>query len=71
MSHHNALVVLDDQMPLERALTKMKKGLLTTGVFKDMKRREFHESPSLKKRRKQTAARKRVRKNAQKLARAG
>jgi small subunit ribosomal protein S21 len=69
-SHHNALIVIDDQMPLERAITTLKKGMLKDGIFKEMKRREFYEKPSIKKRRKQTAARKRVRKSAQKVARA-
>jgi small subunit ribosomal protein S21 len=67
---HNALVILDDSTPLERALATLKKNLLKDGIFKEMQKRAYHEKPSIKKRRKQTAARKRVRKNAQKWARA-
>jgi small subunit ribosomal protein S21 len=69
-SHQNALIVVDDQMPLERALVTLKKGMLKNGIFREMQKHAYHEKPSVKKRRKQTAARKRVRKNAQKLARA-
>jgi small subunit ribosomal protein S21 len=69
MSHQNALITLNDTMPLERALTTLKKNLLKDGIFKEMQKRAFYEKPSIKKRRKQIAARKRVRKNAQKVAR--
>jgi hypothetical protein len=44
--------------------------MLKGGIFREMQKRAYHEKPSIKKRRKQIAARKRVRKNAQKVARA-
>jgi small subunit ribosomal protein S21 len=37
---------------------------LKAGLFKEMKKRTFHEKPSLKKRRKQTEARKKAAKRA-------
>ena len=47
-------------MPLERALVTLKKQLLKGGVFKEMKRRAFYEKPSVKRKRKQTEARKKL-----------
>jgi small subunit ribosomal protein S21 len=70
MSHHNALIVIDDTMPVERALATLKKNLLKDGLFKEMQKRAFYEKPSIKKRRKQTAARKKIRTHELKKARA-
>jgi small subunit ribosomal protein S21 len=41
---------------------KFTRACLKAGVFKEMKRRTFHEKPSLKKKRKKIEARKRERK---------
>jgi small subunit ribosomal protein S21 len=54
--------VFDNQ--IEAALKSFKKMLLKDGIFQEMKRREFYEKPSVKRKRKQAQARKRRRKAA-------
>ena len=48
--------VVDNQ--IESALKALKKQRVKEGLFKDMKRREYYEKPSVKRKRKQAAARK-------------
>jgi small subunit ribosomal protein S21 len=48
--------VVDNQ--IESALKALKKQMVKEGLFKDMKRREYYEKPSVKRKRKQAAARK-------------
>lgn len=52
--------VVDNQ--IESALKALKKQMLKEGLFKDMKRREYYEKPSVKRKRKQAEARKKRRK---------
>ena len=52
--------VRDNQ--IEPALKALKKLMLKTGLFQEMKRREHYEKPSVKRKRKQAQARKRLRK---------
>ena len=47
---------------IEPALKALKKHMLKEGLFREMKRRAFYEKPSVKRKRKQTQARKRQRK---------
>jgi small subunit ribosomal protein S21 len=54
---------------IEPALKALKKHMLKEGIFQEMKRRAFYEKPSVKRKRKQAHARKRLRK-ALKRARA-
>jgi ribosomal protein S21 len=54
---HNALVVLDDRTPLDRALTKLKRELAMTGTTAELKRRAHYVKPSLARRMKSTRAR--------------
>lgn len=49
---------------VERALRALKREMQREGVFKDMRKKEFHEKPGEKRRRKSDEARKRARKNA-------
>lgn len=65
----NAHVVLDDRLPLEAALTALKKEMLKRGTFKDMRRHDQHIKPSQMKRMKSEAARKKIRKGAAARAR--
>lgn len=51
--------VLDNQ--IESALKALKKQMLKDGTFQEMKRRMAYEKPSVKRKRKQVAARKRRR----------
>jgi small subunit ribosomal protein S21 len=52
--------VRDNQ--IEPALTALKKLMLKHGLFQEMKRREHYEKPSVKRKRKQALARKKLRK---------
>ena len=54
---------------IDLALKALKKHMLKEGIFQEMKRRAFYEKPSVKRKRKQAHARKRLRK-ALKRARA-
>jgi ribosomal protein S21 len=53
----NVIVVIDDRMPLERGLVKLKKALAMNGTFAAMKRHEHYVKPSLARRRKSLRAR--------------
>jgi small subunit ribosomal protein S21 len=57
MSH---VTVFDNQ--IEPALKQLKKQMLKDGLFTEMKRRAFYEKPSVKRKRKALAARKKRRK---------
>ena len=52
--------VRDNQ--IEPALKALKKLMLKNGLFQEMKQREHYEKPSVKRKRKQTLARKKLRK---------
>ena len=52
--------VRDNQ--IEPALKALKKLMLKTGLFQEMKRREHYEKPSVKRKRKQARARTKLRK---------
>ena len=54
------LEVRDNQ--IESALKALKKLMVKTGLFQEMKRREHYEKPSVKRKRKQAQARKKCRK---------
>jgi small subunit ribosomal protein S21 len=47
---------------VEKALKIMKRNLSRDGLFREMRNRKFYEKPSVKKKRKQAAARKNKRK---------
>jgi small subunit ribosomal protein S21 len=47
---------------IEPALKALKKLMLKEGLFQEMKRREHYEKPSVKRKRKQALARKKLRK---------
>ena len=57
--------VVDNQ--IESALKALKKQMVKEGLFKDMKRREYYEKPSVKRKRKQAEARKKRRKAMKRL----
>jgi small subunit ribosomal protein S21 len=58
--------VFDNQ--IEAALKALKKEMLKGGIFKEMKRREYYEKPSVKRKRKQAEARRKRRKAARRSA---
>jgi small subunit ribosomal protein S21 len=47
---------------VEKALKVLKRQLIRDGLFRELRSRRFHEKPSVKKKRKQAAARKNRRK---------
>ena len=56
----------DTREGLERALRKFSVKMTKEGIMKELKRREYFQSPSLKKRNKKSEARKRFMKNQKK-----
>ena len=52
-------VVLDENDRLDWALKQVRRKLIRSGLFKDMKKRRFYEKPSEAKKRKAAAARRR------------
>ena len=61
------VTVFDNQ--IEAALKTLKKQMLKAGLFQEMKRRVAYEKPSVKRKRKQTAARKKRRKAMRRMER--
>ncbi len=55
-----AVVVVKEDESFEKALKRFKKLCEKEGIITEMKRREFYEKPSVKRKRKQRAARKRL-----------
>ncbi|MDA8419235.1 MAG: 30S ribosomal protein S21 [Desulfobacteraceae bacterium] len=56
------MIEVDVRGDIEIAIRQLKKKLQLDGMKKELKRREFYEKPSDKKRRKQAEARRKVRK---------
>ncbi|MBK3333219.1 30S ribosomal protein S21 [Persephonella atlantica] len=55
-----AVVKIQEGESFEKALKRFKKICEKEGIITEMKRREFYEKPSVKRKRKQRAARKRL-----------
>jgi small subunit ribosomal protein S21 len=56
-----------DTEPFESAIKRFKKQVEKAGVLSEVRKREFYEKPSVKKKRKAIAARKRAVKRMQKV----
>ena len=54
---------------IEYAIRQLKKKLQMDGIKKELKRREFYEKPSIKRRRKQAEAKRKLRKLMSRMAR--
>ena len=54
-------VTLDETERLESVLKKFRRQITKAGLFQDMKRKRFYESPAVQRRRKSQAARRRNR----------
>ena len=61
------IIVVDNQ--IEPALKALKKQMLKDGLFQEMKRRVGYDKPSVKRKRKQAAARKKRRKAMRRMER--
>ena len=57
-------VVVKDGEPLEKALKRFKKKVEAAGILKDVRKREHHIKPSVRRKEKQLAAEKRRRRSA-------
>ncbi len=55
-----AVVHVKEDEPFEKALKRFKKIIEKEGILTEYKRREYYEKPSVKRKRKQRAARKRL-----------
>ncbi len=55
-----ASVIVGDNESFEKVLKRFKKVIEKEGILTELKRREFYEKPSQKKKRKERAARKRL-----------
>lgn len=56
------MIEVDVRGDLEFAIRQLKKKLQIDGIKRELKRREYYEKPSVKKRRKQAEARRKLRK---------
>ena len=61
------VTVVDNQ--IEAALKTLKKQMLKAGLFQEMKRRVAYDKPSVKRKRKQAAARKKPRRPMRRMER--
>ena len=61
-SRHCAMKIVVSDNQVDKALRVLKKKLIKEGLLKEMKKREYYEKPSVKRKRKQKESRKRLRK---------
>jgi len=62
-----SVVYLDENESIDSALKKFKKVIEREGILTELKKREFYEKPSVKRKKKAMAARKRLMKKLKKL----
>ncbi len=62
-----SVVYLDENDTIDTALKKFKKVIEREGILTELKKREFYEKPSVKRKKKAMAARKRLMKKLKKL----
>jgi small subunit ribosomal protein S21 len=56
-----AIIQVEEGEPIDRALKRFKKECQKAGIQAEVRRREFHEKPSVKRKRKEEAARRKLR----------
>jgi len=64
-------IYVNENEPIDIALKKFKKVCEREGILTELKKREFYEKPSIKRKKKAIAARKRLLKKLKKLAMRG
>jgi len=64
-----SLVTVDQDEPIDKALRRFKKECQKAGILAELRRREFYEKPSVRKKRKIEAARRKARRKLLKLQR--
>lgn len=62
-----ATVYVDNEEPIEKTLKRFKKECQKSGILVEVRRREFYEKPSVKKKREVEAARRKQRRRMLKL----
>lgn len=60
-------ITVDKNEPIERALRRFKKSCQNSGILADMKRKEYYEKPSVRKKKKIEAARRKLRRRLSKI----
>ena len=63
------IVTVEDNEPIERALKRFKKECQKSGIQSELRRREYYEKPSVKRKRKIEAARRKARRRMLKVKR--
>jgi len=63
------IVTVEENEPIERALKRFKKECQKSGIQAELRRREYYEKPSVKRKRKIEAARRKARRRMMKLKR--
>ncbi len=64
-----AHVVIEDNEPIDHALRRFKRELQRAGIPQELKRREFYEKPSERRKRKIEAAKRKMRRRVMKFRR--
>jgi len=63
------IVKVKDNEPFEVAMKRFKKQVEKAGILTELRRREYFDKPSIRKKKKQAAARKRALKKLKRMAR--
>ncbi|MCL5271419.1 MAG: 30S ribosomal protein S21 [bacterium] len=64
-----SLVIVEDHEPIDKALRRFKKECQKVGILAEVRKREYYEKPSVKRKRKMEAARRKQRRRMLKLQR--
>ena len=64
-----AIVQVDENEPIDKALRRFKKECQKSGILPELRRREYYEKPSVRRKRKIEAARRKQRRKMLKLQR--
>lgn len=64
-----AVVIVDQNEPIDRVLKRFKKECQKAGILSELRRREHYEKPSVRRRRKIEAARRKARRREMKQRR--
>ena len=62
-------ILVEEDEPIEKALRRFKKECQKSGILSELRRREFYEKPSVRKKRKLEAAKRKQRRKMLKLQR--
>ena len=62
-------IIVEDEEAIDRALKRFKKECQKAGILSEVRRREFHEKPSVRRKRKDEAASRKLRRRLMKQAR--